>query len=69
MFVCGQEFLCFKRGHTALSGRGHRLPIDVVGDIAGGEHAGHRGGVDWPVVTIYPDGFICIWPANSSDDG
>ena len=27
-----------------MSGGGDRLPVDVVGDVAGGEHAGHRGG-------------------------
>ena len=43
MLVRGQEFLRFERGHAALSGGGHRLTVDVVGDVAGGEDAGHRG--------------------------
>ena len=36
-----------ERGHAAGAGRGDRLAIDVVGDVAGGEHAGDagRGGI------------------------
>src|SRR3954454_14507850 len=32
-----------ERGHAAHPGRGHSLAVDVVGDVAGGEHARHRG--------------------------
>ena len=32
--------LGFERRHAADSRRGDRLSIDVVGDVAGGEHAG-----------------------------
>ena len=52
MFVGGQEFLGFERGHAALAGGGHGLPVDLVGDVAGGEHAGHRGGGRLPLVTM-----------------
>src|SRR5205085_11403621 len=34
-----QEPLRLERRHAALPGRGDRLAIDVVGDVAGGEHA------------------------------
>src|SRR5262249_29025110 len=30
-------------GHAAEAGRGDRLTIDLVGDVAGGKHAGHAG--------------------------
>ena len=40
---CGEEALGFERRHAAQAGGGHRLAIDVVGDVAGGEHARHRG--------------------------
>ncbi len=43
MFVLmrGEKLFCLKRRHAALSGGGHRLPVDVVGDVACGEHARH----------------------------
>ena len=44
MLVRVQEFLRFERRHAALPGGGDRLAVDLVGDVAGGEHAGHRGG-------------------------
>ncbi len=31
-----------ERRHAAQAGGGHRLAVDVVGHVAGGEHAGHR---------------------------
>src|SRR5262245_14454991 len=40
----GQEALGFERGHAALAGGGHRLAVDVVGDVASGEDPWHRGG-------------------------
>ena len=39
----GEEAFGFERCHAALAGGGHRLAIDVVGDIAGREHARNRG--------------------------
>ena len=41
--VRGEEALGFERRHAAQAGGGDRLAVDVVGDVAGGEHAGHRG--------------------------
>src|SRR3954468_21386579 len=32
--VGGEKFLHFQRGHAALTGGGHRLAVDVVGDVA-----------------------------------
>src|SRR5450755_353643 len=40
---CFQIGLCIQCRHAPRSGAGHRLPINVIGDIAGGEHAGHAG--------------------------
>src|SRR6516165_10298082 len=40
----GEKALRLQRRHAPRSSRGHRLAIYVVGDIAGSEHAGHRGG-------------------------
>jgi hypothetical protein len=39
----GQEAHGLQGGHAAHAGRGDRLAIDVVGDVAGGVDAGHRG--------------------------
>ena len=39
----GEESLGLERRHAAHSGGGHRLAVDVVGDVAGRKHAGHRG--------------------------
>ena len=39
----GEEAFGFERRHAAMAGGGHRLAVDVVGDVAGGEHARHRG--------------------------
>ena len=36
-------FVGIERRHAAGAGRGDRLAIDVVGDVAGGEHARHAG--------------------------
>jgi hypothetical protein len=42
MFGLGrQEALGFKGGHAALARGSDRLAIDIVGDVAGGKHAGH----------------------------
>src|SRR5215472_8349558 len=38
-----EEAFGLERGHAALPGGGDRLAIDVVGDVAGGKHAGYRG--------------------------
>src|SRR5262245_50166130 len=38
-----EEAFGLERGHAALPGGGDRLAIDVVGDVARGKHAGHRG--------------------------
>src|SRR5688572_6005282 len=35
-----EEALGVDGGHAAGAGRGHRLPVDVVGDVAAREHAG-----------------------------
>ena len=40
--VLGEEADGFQRGHAALAGRGDRLPVDVVGDVAGGERPRRR---------------------------
>jgi hypothetical protein len=40
----GEKALRFQRRHAPHPGRGHRLAIHVIGDIAGSEHAGHRSG-------------------------
>src|SRR5262249_33098975 len=40
---CRQIALGLERGHTALPGGGDRLAVDVVGNVAGGEHAGDGG--------------------------
>src|SRR6266566_9571876 len=43
-----EKALSFKRRHAALPGRRYRLAIDVVGDVACREYAGHRsGGREW----------------------
>src|SRR5690606_13304723 len=38
-----QEPLRVQRGHAAKAGRGDRLAVVLVGDVAGGEHALDRG--------------------------
>src|SRR6476646_5541375 len=38
-----EEALGVDRRLAALARRGHRLPVGVVGDVAGGEHARHPG--------------------------
>ena len=44
MRQCAFEIrLGVERRHAAGAGRRHRLAIDVVGDVARGEHARHRG--------------------------
>src|SRR5262249_30827369 len=39
----GEEAFGFERCHAALTGGGYRVAVDVIGNVAGGEHAGHRG--------------------------
>src|SRR6185437_5184124 len=39
-----QELLGIECGHATEAGRSDRLPVDVVGDVAGREHAAHRSG-------------------------
>src|SRR5690242_15662757 len=39
-----QELLGIECGHATEAGGGDRLPVDVIGDVAGREHAAHRGG-------------------------
>src|SRR5215467_5632677 len=39
----GEEAFGFERCHAALTGGGYRLAVDVIGNVARGEHAGHRG--------------------------
>src|SRR6185369_14029749 len=41
--VVGEEPLGLQRCHAAQPGGGHRLAIDVVGHVTGGEQARHRG--------------------------
>ena len=41
--VIGKPALSVQRGHAAHAGAGHRLTIDVVGQIARREDAGDRG--------------------------
>src|SRR6266545_4510854 len=38
----GEEALGFERCHAPLPRSGHRLAVNIVGDVAGGEHARHR---------------------------
>src|SRR5688500_17342107 len=38
-----EELLGVERSHAAEAGRGHRLPVDLVGDVSRGVHAGHAG--------------------------
>src|SRR5262252_4062421 len=38
-----EEMRSFERRHAALAGGGDRLSVNIVGDIAGREHARHRG--------------------------
>src|SRR6202521_683012 len=40
----GEKAFRLERRHAALSGRGHGLTVDVVGDVAGRKYACHRGG-------------------------
>ena len=47
-----QKLLRFQRRHAALPGGGHRLPVDVVGHVAGGEDAGTEVVVELPPVTM-----------------
>src|SRR5690606_27413713 len=39
-----EELLGIQRRHAAGAGRGDRLAVDLVGNVAGGEHARHAGG-------------------------
>lgn len=38
-----EEALGFECRHAVEAGGGDRLPIGFIGDVAGGEQAGHRG--------------------------
>jgi len=40
----GKPMLRLDRGHAAETRRGHGLTVDIVGDVAGREDAGHAGG-------------------------
>src|ERR1700688_5321643 len=42
--VGGEETFGFERRHAAKACGGNGLAINLVGDVAGGEQAGHRGG-------------------------
>ena len=46
----GEMALGVERGHAAHAGRGHRLAVDFVGDVAGREHAGD----DWSPSSAVP---------------
>src|SRR6185437_2928979 len=43
MLMCRQELFGFQRRHAAVTRRGHRLAVDVVGYVSSREYAGHRG--------------------------
>src|SRR5438309_12129349 len=42
-FRFGQELLRIERGHATRPRRRHRLPVDLVHDVAAGEDAGDVG--------------------------